>query len=232
MTSPKTALLLIGSAKPAGESSSESLGTYLLERLAERGIHTETQHVARAMRTEARTQELLHAVDRTGLFILAFPLYVDSLPYLVIEALERIAAHRQAQPAPAPAAFLAIANCGFPEAQHNATALAICRQFADDAGFAWAGGLALGEGGAISGQPLAKVGGMVHNVVAALDPVAAALAEGEPVPAEAIALMARPFIPAGAYMLMGDVGWLAQARRNRVLTRLRARPFKQAQGSE
>ena len=30
-------------------------------------------------------------------------------------------------------------------------------------------------------------------------------------------------------MLMGDVGWLAQARRNRVLTRLRARPFKQVQ---
>ena len=92
MTSPKTALLLIGSPKPAGESSSESLGTYLLERLAERGIHTETHHVARAMRTEARTQELLYAVDHADLFILAFPLYVDSLPYLAIEALERIKA--------------------------------------------------------------------------------------------------------------------------------------------
>jgi hypothetical protein len=229
MTSPKTALLLIGSPKPAGESSSESLGTYLLERLAERGIHTETQHVARAMRTEARTQELLHAIDRADLFILAFPLYVDSLPYLAIEALERIAAHRQAQPSPAPAAFLAIANCGFPEVQHNETALAICEQFAAEAGLRWAGGLALGEGGAISGQPLAKAGGMVRNVVAALDLAAAALAEGEPVPAEAITLMARPFIPTRAYMLMGDVGWLAQARRNRVLTRLRARPFKQVQ---
>ena len=31
------------------------------------------------------------------------------------------------------------------------------------------GGLALGEGGALSGQPLAVVGGMAHNVVAALD---------------------------------------------------------------
>ena len=38
MTSPKIALLMIGSAKPAGESSSEALGSYLLERLAERGI--------------------------------------------------------------------------------------------------------------------------------------------------------------------------------------------------
>ena len=104
-------------------------------------------------------------------------------------------------------------------------ALAICEQFAAAAGFRWAGGLALGEGGAINGQPLAKAGGMVHNVVAALDLAAAALAEGEPVPAEAIALMARPFIPASAYMLMGDLGWLMQARRNRALTRLAARPF-------
>jgi len=228
MTSPKTALLLIGSPKPAGESSSESLGAYLLERLAERGIQTETQHIARAMRTEARTQELLDAVDRADLFILAFPLYVDSLPYLAIAALERIAMHRQAQPASIPASFVAIANCGFPEVRHNDTALAICEQFAAAAGLRWAGGLALGEGGAINGHPLAKAGGMVHNVVAALDLAAAALAEGEPTPVEAGALMARPFIPASAYMLMGDLGWLMQARRNRVLTRLAARPFGQA----
>ena len=229
MTSPKTALLLIGSPKPAGESSSESLGAYLLERLAERGIHTETHHVARAMRTEARTQELLHAVDHADLFILAFPLYVDSLPYLAIEALERIAAHRQVQPAPSPASFLAIANCGFPEVRHNQMALAICEQFAAEAGFRWAGGLALGEGGAINGQPLAAAGGMVHNIVDALDLVAIALAAGEPVPAKAAALMARPILPLRAYKLIGDLGWLMQARRNHALTRLRARPFKQVQ---
>ena len=124
---------------------------------------------------------------------------MDGLPYLVTQALERIAAHRPGETdyAGVPL-FLAIANCGFPEAQHNETALAICEQFAAAAGFRWAGGLALGEGGAINGQPLAKAGGMVHNVVAALDLAAAALAEGEPVPAEAIALMARPFIPAAS----------------------------------
>ena len=68
---------------------------------------------------------------------------------------------------------------------------------------------------------------MAHNVVAALDLAATALAAGEPVPTEAVALMARPFIPASAYMLMGDAGWLMEARRNRALTRLAARPFGQ-----
>jgi hypothetical protein len=223
--SPRTALLLVGSAKPAGESTSEALGGFLAQRLQERGIATTTMHVAHALRTEERTAALLTAVDAAGVVILAFPLYVDGLPYLVTRALERIAAHRRAQPPPPPAAFLAIANCGFPEAAHNAVALSICREFAEEAGFAWAGGLALGQGGAISGRPLAQGNGMAHNVVDALDRTAAALAAGEPAPEEAVALMARPFIPATVYMLMGDFGWLMLAGRNRALTRLAARPF-------
>jgi hypothetical protein len=158
--------------------------------------------------------------------ILAFPLYVDTLPYLATQALEQIAAHRAGQTAARRPLFLAIANCGFPEAAHNATALAVCRQFAEEVGFVWAGGLALGEGGAIVGRPLAAVGGMARNVVAALDLVAAALAEGQPAPEAAIALMARPLVPTWAYMLMGAFGWMMQARQNRVLTRLGARPFE------
>jgi hypothetical protein len=225
MTPPKTALLLVGSAKPAGQSTSEALGSYLAQKLAERDIAFTTMHVARTMRTEERTAALLTAVDAADIVILAFPLYVDGLPYLVTQALEQIAAHRDNETDIQRPLFLAIANCGFPEARHNATALAICRQFADVAGFAWAGGLALGEGGAISGRSLAEVGGMAHNVVAALDLAAAALAAGKPVPTEAIALMARPFIPASAYVLLGDLGWLRQARRNRALTRLPMRPF-------
>ena len=50
--------------------------------------------------------------------------------------------------------FAALANCGFPEAHHNRTALEICAQFAAAAGMTWAGGLALGAGGAVHGQPL------------------------------------------------------------------------------
>lgn len=227
MTSPKTALLLIGSAKPAGESSSEALGGYLAQKLEERGVAVTTMHVARALRTEARVAALLDAVDRSDLLILAFPLYVDSLPYLATEALERIAAHRQAQPAPSPASFLAVANCGFPEAHHNDTALAICGQFAAAAGFRWAGGLALGAGGAVNGRDLGEAGGMVHNVVRSLDLAAAALVAGETVPEEAAALMSRPMMPARMYTLAGDMGWRKQAWDNGVYRQLRARPFQQ-----
>jgi hypothetical protein len=218
---------LIGSAKPAGQSSSEALGGYLAQRLEAQGIATATTHVARALRTPGRTAELLQAVDRADLFILAFPLYVDTLPYLVTQALERIAAHRQAGTPPA-MPFLAIANCGFPEAHHNATALAICQQFAAAAGFTWAGGLALGAGGAVSGRPLSEAGAMVRQVVQALDLAAAALAAGQPVPAAAISLMAQPLMSPRLYTLMGDVGWRLQARQHGTLRRLGDRPFATA----
>ena len=58
-----------------------------------------------------------------------------------------------------PQLFTAIANCGFPEALHNTTALAICEVFARQAGFEWAGSLSLGGGEAVNGQPLVQAGG-------------------------------------------------------------------------
>jgi NAD(P)H-dependent FMN reductase len=226
MNIPRNVLFLIGSAKPAGESTSEALATYLAQRLEQQDVATATMHVARALRTETRTEELLKAVDATGLFVLAFPLYVDALPTLATAALERIAAHRQTQPAPTPIPFLAIANCGFPEAHHNATALAICQQFAEAAGFIWAGGLALGAGGALNGRPLAAAGGMARPVRQALDLTAAALAAGQPAPPDAVALLARPMMPLRMYTLMGDLGWRKQARDHGVYRQLRARPFE------
>ena len=225
MNVPQSALILIGSAKPAGESTSEALANYLAQRLQTYGVTVTTMHVARALRTPARTNELLQAVDRAGLFILAFPLYVDNLPYLAVEALERIAAHRDAQRSPTATTFAALANCGFPEAHHNRTALEICAQFAAAAGMTWAGGLALGTGGAVHGQPLAADRGMTRNVARALELAADALAAGEPVPAEAVALMAQPLMPRRMYLFMGEIGWRMQAWRNGVFHRLRATPL-------
>ena len=63
MKAPQTALLLVGSPKP-GESSSGSLGAYLLEGLEKRGVKTQTLHVAKAVRSDEAVEELLAAVAR------------------------------------------------------------------------------------------------------------------------------------------------------------------------
>jgi len=116
-------------------------------------------------------------------------------------------------------------NCGFPESQHNNTAISICRCFAGEANFEWAGGLALGGGEAISGRPLLKVKGMARNVIKSLELAAIGLAAGKSIPAEAIDLMAKPLIPGRLYTIIGNVGWRRRAKKHNAHKCLKDRPY-------
>ena len=127
--------LLVGSAKAAGRSTSEALARYLSGRF-ERGGATVTMLPVNRTRRAAEDVRLVAAVD--DLFIVVTPLYVDSLPYLVTRSLEIIAGRERRRDQQ----FAALINCGFPEAAHCRTALAILECFARRAGFHWAGGLA------------------------------------------------------------------------------------------
>ena len=226
MSSQGHVLLLVGSAKRP-RSTSESLGTYLGRRLGERGFETEMLLLHRALKSDSGREDLLAATDRADVLVIAFPLYVDSLPYLVIRAMELVARHRQARGEVKEQRLVAIANCGFPEAHQNDTALAICRQFAREAGFEWAGGLALGGGEAINGQPLPQVKGMARNVIKSLDLAANALVEGKPVPQEAAGAMAKPITPTWAYTWLGGMGWKRRAKKHGTQKKLRDRPYQQ-----
>ncbi len=217
------AVCLVGSAKPAGASTSEALGRYLCGQLQERGVATTLMFVGRSPRSHAE-KTLAAALVDADLFVLATPLYVDSLPYLVTRTMEHLA--RSSFSRQSSAAFAAVINCGFPEAEQCRTALDILRAFARRARLDWAGGLALGEGGAIDGQSLEALGGLTRHVRAALDRAAAELAEGRPVPAAAVEQFARRLLPGRVYTFMGNLGWRRRAVRNRVRSALDARPFE------
>jgi hypothetical protein len=184
----------------------------------------ETHRVSQCQRPE-RERSLFEALDAVDLFVLSTPLYVDSLPYLVTRCFERMAEHRARVRSGTSPRLFAIVNCGFPELEHTRTALDICRVFARDAGFEWAGGLGLGEGESLGGRTLESLGGRVRHVRRGLDLAADALAGGRPVPEEAQALLARPMIPARLYTLLGNLGWLRAARRQGALRRLGDRPL-------
>ena len=223
MSAPQTALLLIGSPKPK-ESSSESLGAYLFEELAARGVKTQAVNVVKALRSDEATAALRAAVAASDLIVLSFPLYVDSLPAPVTLALEQIAVWNADAAGHRPA-FVAICQSGFPEVEQNEIAIEICHNFADAAGFVWAGGLILAAGGMVGGQPLRKIKGMMRSAVSALDLTAAALVAGRPVPEEAVALMAKPAIPKIGYRFMANWGWRSQLKKEAGGTPLDARPY-------
>jgi len=233
----RRALLIVGSPKTKSRSTSGVLGSYLLERLQECGWQAESLTLRASLLRHDGQAELLSAADRADLILLAFPLYVDALPFLVTKALDLIAAYRRAVPTEFPQRLVALVNNGFPEAHQNAVALAVCRQFAVQSGIAWAGGLALGAGEAISsGEPLNathRSGLSVKHVIQALDMTALSLAEGRPVPSQAMTMIARnpiPLAPLAVWRLMytklGGKGFERRAAENGVnKEQLLARPY-------
>jgi multimeric flavodoxin WrbA len=219
----RRALLLVGSPKTR-KSTSYSLGGYMAEHMQQEGIETETIYLHTVLRSPARWQALLDSLEAADLVTLAFPLYVDTLPAPVTEALERIVAQRQDRETRRQL-FAAIANCGFPEAYQTATALAVCQTFAQQAGFEWAGSLALGGGEAINGTPLAEAGGMAIRTRQSLELAAEALVQGWAIPQAARDMMAKPIIPHWAYRLTGKLRWNSWSKKYDAKKLLKRQPY-------
>jgi len=224
MNNINNVLLLIGSPKGAS-STSNSLGNYLISRLEQLGLTVSKEFIYKLVRKEEGQKKLLTKVEEAGMIILAFPLYVDCLPAGVIKALELIEYHRKSKKAREKQGFAIIINCGFPETQHNNTAVAICKIFSREARFEWKGALSLGMGGAIGGKSLEERGGMVRNVIKGLDLAAQALAEGKDIPEEATELFGKKFIPIPLYTKMGNLGWNRQAKKYGVRKKIEDQPY-------
>lgn len=222
---PSSVTLLVGSARPRGQSTSESLGRALLAPLEFAGAKTQVVHAIRFVKPGKAFDEALEAILASDLLVVSSPLYVDTLPALLTRALE--AARPQLATGLQPVKSVAgIFNCGFPEAAHNRNAMQVLKNFTHDTGLRWAGGLAMGGGEAIHGRPLADLGGMVRAQALALRLAGQQLSHGQPIPAEAIANMARGLLPAFLYRWVGGLGWAVQARAHGVARRrLHDRPL-------
>lgn len=205
----RNALLIVGSPKIKQRSTSDVFGEYLLEIMKSAGWKTEKLTLKGGLKREKGQAKLCSAVDRSDLIILALPLYVNTLPYLVTKALEVIASHKKIVQMKRPQRIFTFINNGFPEFHHNALALAICRNFADQCGISWAGALAMGAGEAIGqGQELTqpkRSGPPVKHVIKALDKTGEALVKGIPIPPNIQNLISKPPIP---LMTFGIWRWL------------------------
>ncbi|MBI3170674.1 MAG: NAD(P)H-dependent oxidoreductase, partial [Chloroflexi bacterium] len=179
----RRAVLLVGSPRTR-KSTSASLGNYLFDQLKARGVETEVIQIYTSINSQEKMKRLIEAVNNADLTVLAFPLYVDTLPFPVISALEKISANRI--PSDTQVYFAAISNCGFPEAHHTDTALNICAEFARQNGFDWLGSLALGGGeGLVHGTPLNEMDGRAIPIKTSLELAAEALANRQPIPQSA-----------------------------------------------
>jgi hypothetical protein len=208
---PEKAVLLIGSPK-GRKSASRALGERLMANLSSRGVTFEVHSLTRSVESEESAAAMLDAVGQADILVFACPLYVDQLPAPVVWALGRIAEQRR-QGAPGSRPWLvAVVQSGFPEIHQNRPAVEILRRFAEMSGFRWAGGLAMGMGGAVGGRDERSRERMLRNVYRGLDLAAAELSEDRPIPEEAVSLFGRRIMPHWLYFLIANHGWKKQAR--------------------
>jgi len=223
---PRRALLWIGSAKPSGTSTSEALGTFMLEQLEARGWTRDTIHVARSVRLlRDGIDRLVEAIHRADLIIIASPVYVDCLPALVLRGLEQL---REATFDAHPRAMLPIVQGGFPEVEHTAIALEILADHAQHLGWHWAGHLAMGGGGMVQPEALSKGAGRLYHQLIALDTAINALDAGLPVPPEATEEFAKLAVSKRLYRTFGQLDWVRRAISKRAFLNLWDHPFDQA----
>lgn len=221
----RTALLLFWRSKHT-DSNSGALGKYLFEKLKAQGVQVKALIIPRTLKTDAGLSGLLAAVNAADIVILASPVYCDCLPDRVIRTLELVRDHRLMHVSEKQQRFAAIINCGFPDIKYTQLAIAMCRRFAAESGFGWAGAVGLSGGEILMGQSPVRLGWLGRNVVRGLDMAALALGRGQDIPESAIGLLARPVVPRWCYMIwISLVRWRSSLKYG-VFGKLKARPFE------
>lgn len=217
MSEKKKAVVLIGSPRKKGNSI--RLSGYFIEQLRTKDgdveWESEVYRLYAWLISQDRLEQLIQAMQKADLIVLASPLYYDSLPAVATYALEVIRDHWKQRKVEKSQQFMTIINSGFPEASQSEVAVDICRLFAGEVGLEWLGGLALGAGDMPRG-----------SVQASLELAAESVSRGKPIPEEAIDLIARPFAPAFMYLVMGNSGWWFQAREKGAHRKIRDRPYE------
>jgi ring-1,2-phenylacetyl-CoA epoxidase subunit PaaE len=228
-----TVAVLLTSARAAGTSTSESLARYLAQQLQPGGAEVQFVPATAFARDADTMRRAARQLADADILVIASPLYIDTLPYLGVLALEQVRNARRRGQGRRPARLVALLNCGFPEPEQMRFALQMLREFALEAGYTYAGGLPVGGGEAIHGRPLGSTGGMTHRLRGALEAAAAALAAGRGLPEVASIAAARPFIAPPLYRLAGWWGWRNQAHAHGLRTSaLRDRPFDRIDDAE
>ncbi|MFU2209617.1 NAD(P)H-dependent oxidoreductase [Solidesulfovibrio sp. C21] len=225
-TTPPTIVICNGSPKRTG-SVSGILGNYLAKCLSARGARTETVSLLEAAGKAEVFDRLVTLVEQADGVALAFPLYGDFLPGHVTAVLSHLAALGPGTATTRQTGFVAIANCGFPEARNNDAALEGCRLAASQLGFAWLGGVSVGGGGFYTGRELEKFGFMGRRVRWALEKKAALLV-GQATESD----LSSPNIqvpcpmPGWLYLRIAEMGWKKSLRTGDKTPDPYARPYE------
>ncbi len=199
----RSGILLIDCSLRGGRSNT---GTFLKKLEVELGMPARTLSLS-----SADAGKITEAIGSARTVVLGVPLYVDGLPAPAIRLMERVKELDAGQGC----ILYAVVNNGLYESKQNENLLSMIRDFGEENGFIYRGGLAIGAGEAV-GVLMRSAGRSLwpaRSAESGLTRLAKAAAAGD----EAGENYADPlFFPRWLYILIANTNWQkhkAEARR-------------------
>ena len=215
-------LLLVGS--PRGiKSTSTIVGEYLMNLLREKELETDTLWLIKQFSSKEKMNQVLEAIDKADIVILAAPLYDDCQPFIVAKTMEAIASSGKSMKKKR---LFIIKNSGFGETIHiTAVSLSIYKKFAESVGFKWAGSLAIGGGEMFRGahgKKLDDSGIFAKRLKRSLGNIAEDLENKKSYPDETFEI--PRIFKSKLFMWIGNQRWKSGAKKNKAI--IDARPYE------
>ena len=164
-------------------------------------------------------------MEDSDIWIIALPLYVDTLPGHLTWWLKQFEMNRNTLSEKKRIRVYGIVNSGFPEARQNADALHILKFFCRKNALTWRFGIGMGMGEPykqMKDMPLNSY--MKRDILHAYQSLRDDLKDEESPEKENLYTAVR--FPRFLYTMMGSVGWVSRARKNGLKKRdLYARPL-------
>lgn len=150
--------------------------------------------------------ELTNTILKSDAFVLAFPLYVDSIPSHLLLALTKLQPLLLASSCRTK--MYTIVNCGFYDAVQNHIALDMIHVWCDKSGLCWGQGIAVGGGGMAQTAPLG------HGPCTSIGKSFDCFAENILGEKSADSLFTGPDFPRFLYKAAAHMGWRLAAKEN------------------
>ncbi|MEG2109934.1 hypothetical protein [Clostridium sp.] len=206
----KNVVLINGSPK-----SKKSCSKYLLDTvkksISDGNALKEINITDKAIRNEDKYDIVLNS----DIILLAFPLYVDSLPSTVIKFLEELEIYAKNFIIDKKIVLYGIVNCGFFEGEQNKYALKVLRNYTNHiVNLEYGGGVGIGGGGFLGGsEKIPWEAKIKSNVKKSLDRLSESINYGDRLDVD---IFSNINMSKRLYSIAGSFGWIASGAKNKI----------------
>lgn len=144
-------------------------------------------------------------IESSAALVIAFPLYVDSIPSHVLRIFTELQSRLTTR---CSTKVYVIVNSGFYEASQSRNALDMARLWCEASGLSWGQGIAVGGGGMVQSGVIGKI--PLESIGKAFDSCVGNITELK----EGDIILVEPEFPRFLYKIAAHMGWRGQAKKN------------------